>query len=90
MPSARPPRFGDSTSVADSRVARAVLLEADRLVVTAALSAAVFLFLLVAGVVWPFEMRDLLTETRAVQTLFNTLLSGTILLVSMWCRSTRS
>ncbi|ESP89578.1 hypothetical protein K933_03440 [Candidatus Halobonum tyrrellensis G22] len=62
---------------------RAVLLEADRLTVTAALSAAIFSFLLVAGVLWPFEMQDLLTETRAVQTLFNTLLSGTILLVSI-------
>ena len=83
MPSPRPTRFDVTNSVTDSRFVRAVLLEADRLVVTFALSGAVFLFLLVAGVLWPFEMQDLLTETRAVQTLFNTLLSGTILLVSI-------
>ena len=71
------------TRITDSRLARAVLIESDRLTVTAALSGIVFLVLLGVGIVWPFEMQDLLTETRAVQTLFNTLLSGTILLVSI-------
>ncbi|MWV64003.1 hypothetical protein GRS48_04080 [Halorubrum sp. JWXQ-INN 858] len=39
--------------------------------------------LLVVGTVWEFEVQRLVTETRAVQTLFNTLLGGIILFVSV-------
>lgn len=39
--------------------------------------------LLTVGTVWEFEMERLVTETRAVQTLFNTLLGGIILFVSV-------
>lgn len=59
------------------------LVKGNRLVVCAVLLAGVFLVLAIASVLRPFEVLDLLTETRAAQTLFNTLLSGTILLVSI-------
>lgn len=66
-----------------NRFARWFLVRGSRLTVTAVLLTTVFLSLIVVSTVWQFEFTDLLNETRAVQTLFNTLLSGTILLVSV-------
>lgn len=67
----------------ESGLKRWILLRGNRIHVTVALLAAVFLVLLVSSVTWSVGMRDLLTETDTIQTLFNTLLSGTILLVSI-------
>jgi hypothetical protein len=39
--------------------------------------------MLLLGTVWPFEMRMVLTETQAVQTVLDTFMSGIILLVSI-------
>jgi hypothetical protein len=47
------------------------------------LSVVILLLLLAVGTTWEFEMERLVTETRAVQTLFNTLLGGIILFVSV-------
>ena len=60
-----------------------LLLEGNRFAVIATLLLLVFTVNLVIGTLWTFEMRQLLTETSAVQTLLNTLLSGIILLVSI-------
>lgn len=60
-----------------------VLIGADRNLLTLLLEVAIFVVLVAAGTLRPFEMQTLLTETRGVQTLFNTLLSGIILLVSI-------
>ncbi|EMA70747.1 hypothetical protein C461_00622 [Halorubrum aidingense JCM 13560] len=60
-----------------------MLLEANRLAVTGALLTFVFVSFVLLGTVWTFEMQNLLTETSAVQTILNTLLSGMILLVSI-------
>jgi hypothetical protein len=62
---------------------RWILLDANRYAVTGALLTVTFLSMLTIGVVWPFEMRNLLTETQAVQTVLNTFMSGIILLVSI-------
>lgn len=62
---------------------RWVLLEGNRNAVTAALLSFVFASLMMVGSVWTFEMANLLTETPAIQTLLDTLLSGIILLVSI-------
>ncbi|WP_225334154.1 hypothetical protein [Halomicrobium urmianum] len=59
------------------------LLSGNRHAVTTTLFAVVFATILVVGTVWPFEMRQVLTETGSVQTILNTLLSGIILLVSI-------
>lgn len=67
----------------ESDVKRWILLRANRLLLSGSILLGVFAALLGTNVVWPFEMQSLLTETTAVQTLFNTLLSGTILLVSV-------
>ena len=62
---------------------RWILLDANRYAVTGALLTVTFLTILTIGVIWPFEMQSLLTETQAVQTVLNTFLSGIILLVSI-------
>ena len=64
-------------------IVRWVLLEANRNAVSGALLTVVFAILIAIGTVWTFEMQRLLTETPAVQTILNTLLSGIILLVSI-------
>lgn len=71
------------TSPQENRLKRWLLLDGDRRSVAAALLFGVFLSLIFLEIVWPLRMRELLTETTTVQTLFNTLLSGTILLVSI-------
>ena len=50
---------------------------------TLALVAAVFALMLVAGAARPFDMRNLVNETRTVEALLNTLLGGIVLLVSV-------
>lgn len=60
-----------------------VLLYGSRRLLALFISIAIMLSLLLVGTTWPFEMERLVTETRAVQTLFNTLLGGLILFVSV-------
>lgn len=67
----------------ENRVKRWLLFDGSRERVATALLAAVFATLLVLGGIWPIEYQELLSETTMVQTVFNTLLSGTILLVSI-------
>lgn len=62
---------------------RWLLLSGDRRTVTLLLCALILLALLVLGTVWDIEMETLVNETRAVQSLFNTLLGGIILFVSV-------
>lgn len=62
---------------------RWILLEGNRMAVTAALLTFVFGSLVAIGSLWTFEMASVLTETPAIQTILNTLLSGIILLVSI-------
>lgn len=62
---------------------RWTLLEGNRLAVTAALVTFMFSALMAIGRVWTFELRVVLTETPAVQSILSSLLSGIILLVSI-------
>lgn len=64
-------------------IVRWILLEANRNAVTVALLTFVFVSLVTVGSLWTFEMANILTETPAIQTILNTLLSGIILLVSI-------
>lgn len=59
------------------------LITGNRLVVASVLLATVFLALFAWGMFRPLETRRLLTETNTIQTLFTTMLSGIILLVSI-------
>ncbi|MCU4924955.1 hypothetical protein OB905_03005 [Halobacteria archaeon AArc-dxtr1] len=67
----------------ENRVTRWILFDGSRERVAAALLGFVFVALLAMGAVWPIEFQELVGETTVVQTVFNTLLSGTILLVSI-------
>lgn len=67
----------------ENRLKRWLLVSGDRRIVTLVLLFGVFLALTLAGKMWPLQMRDMLQETNTVQMLFNTLLSGIILLVSI-------
>lgn len=58
-------------------------LSGSRLYVMLLLLVLIFLALLAVGTLWELEMETLVTETRAVQTMFNTLLGGIILFVSV-------
>lgn len=62
---------------------RWVLLTAPRWHVLLAIMLVVYAGLIALGFVNPFDMRDLLNETNAAKTLFSSLLSGAILLVSV-------
>lgn len=62
---------------------RWVLLDGNRLAVSAALLTGVYIAFMLSGTVYTFELRRLLTETPAVQTILSSLLSGIILLVSI-------
>lgn len=62
---------------------RWILVEGNRIAVTAMLLSFVFVSLMSIGTFWTFEMQRLLVETPAVQTILNTLLGGIILLVSI-------
>lgn len=67
----------------ESRVKRWFLFDGDRKYVAGVLLLGVLVSLLLLGSILPIEYRDLLEETTMVQTVFNTLLSGVILLVSI-------
>ncbi len=67
----------------ENRVKRWILIEGQRWIVTGALLLAVFALLLTLSLLRPGPVLQLLTETNTVKTLFNTLLSGVILLVSI-------
>ncbi|APW99721.1 hypothetical protein CHINAEXTREME_18955 [Halobiforma lacisalsi AJ5] len=67
----------------ENRIKEWVLFDGNRERVATGLLAAVFVLLLVMGGLWPIEYQELLSETTMVQTMFDTLLSGTILLVSI-------
>ena len=67
----------------ENRIKRWILFDGDRERVAVSLLATVFALMIVMGGVWPIEYQELLAETTMVQTVFNTLLSGTILLVSI-------
>jgi len=67
----------------ENRIQRWFLIEGRRPVVTVALLGVVFAILLAGSLLRPDQLRTLLTETNTVKTLFNTLLSGVILLVSI-------
>ena len=75
--------FGGDPNGPATRLVRWVLLSGDRRVLTLVIEVIILLGLLTVGTVWQFEMERLVTETRAVQTLFNTLLGGIILFVSV-------
>lgn len=75
--------FPTPTAEGDFGIKRWVLLEANRMAVTGALLTFVFVSFILLGNIWTFEMQNLLTDTSAVQTVLNTLLSGMILLVSI-------
>jgi len=62
---------------------RWILLEANRLAATGMLLTLTFVSIMSIGTFWTIEMQRLLTETQAVQTILDTLLSGIILLVSI-------
>jgi hypothetical protein len=64
-------------------VSRWLLLSGNRHLVTLLLLGVVFATLVAGANVWPLKMRNLLNETNTLQMLFNTLLSGIILLVSV-------
>ncbi len=66
-----------------ARLIRWVLLYGDRRVLALVTTIIILSVQLIIGTVWEFEMERLVTETRAVQTLFNTLLGGIILFVSV-------
>ncbi|MFC6825805.1 hypothetical protein [Halopelagius fulvigenes] len=62
---------------------RWAFLTGSRRTLAVFLSASILLFLVAVGTTWEIEMETLVTETRAIQTLFNTLLGGIILFVSV-------
>ena len=67
----------------ENRAKKWFLLTGERLVVSAVLLFAVFIILLGFSVIRPLDMRNLLNEANTVRTLFSSLLSGAILLVSI-------
>ena len=71
------------TQPRENHVKQWFLLTGSRVMVTGVLLALVFLTLLGLATIRPLQLRTLLTETNAVKTLFSTLLSGAILLVSI-------
>lgn len=67
----------------ENRIKQWFLLRGDRWKVAVALMLGVLFALLLLTRVQSIELRNLLTNTNTIQTLFNTLLSGIILLVSI-------
>ena len=67
----------------ENRLTQWILFDGNRERVATALLATVFVALLALGGLWPIQYQELLAETTTVQTVFNTFLSGTILLVSI-------
>ena len=77
--SGRPIVFGSDESI----LHRWLLFYGDRAHVSAVVLVAVFLSLLILHQLRPVEYHRLLSETTVVQTVFNTILGGVILLVSI-------
>jgi hypothetical protein len=77
------PSIPDGSEGLRWQVTQWVLLNGSRRLLALALSVVILGFLLVAGTLWVLEMERLVVETRAVQTLFSTLLGGVILFVSV-------
>jgi hypothetical protein len=77
------PGDGEGPSSPFERLVHWLLLDGSRMRVTAVLLVFVLLTLLALSVVRPVDMYSLLNDTNTIQTLFNTLLSGMILLVSV-------
>lgn len=75
--------ISQATRSRESRLKRWFLFDGDRKHVTGGLLLGVYIALLLLAVLWPIEYRHLLTETTMIQTVFNTLLGGVILLVSI-------
>ena len=71
------------THPGENRIKQWFVLTGSRTAVTGILLALVFVSLLSLAIIRPLQLRDLLTETNAVKTLFSSLLSGAILLVSI-------
>ena len=71
------------THPGENRAKQWLLLTGPRILVAAVLLSLVFTSLLGLALIRPIEVRSLLTETNAVQSLFSALLSGAILLVSI-------
>ncbi|WP_135366502.1 hypothetical protein [Halosimplex halophilum] len=69
--------------IKSSRPVSWVLFTGSRPAVTAVLLAGVFAFLVVLALLRPVDIQQLLTDTNTLQTLFTTLLSGAILIVSI-------
>ena len=67
----------------ENRLKMWFLLTGRRMAVTAVILAAVFAIIIGASLLQPLNVRGLLNETNTVKTLFTTLLSGAILLVSI-------
>ena len=67
----------------ENRIARWMLFDGDREYVAGSLLGMVFFLMIVLGGLWPADYQELMAETTTVQTVFTTLLSGTILLVSI-------
>lgn len=67
----------------ESSLKRWFFFDGDRTHVTAGLLLGVFVSLLLLGVIWPIEYRRLLSETTMIESIFDTLLGGVILLVSI-------
>ncbi|WP_458187467.1 hypothetical protein [Haladaptatus sp. NG-WS-4] len=65
------------------RLSQWFLLRGARTSVSVFLLASVLVFMLTLSSIRPIDMRTLLSETNTVQSMFNTLLSGIILLVSI-------
>ena len=77
------PVTGFLHSVQRNRVVQWVIFRGERRLVTLALLAGVFAAFLVLALVRPVDMEQLLSETTTLRTLFATLLSGAILIVSV-------
>lgn len=67
----------------ESFLKRWFLFEGNRMHVAGLLLVSVFVVLLLLGAIWPVGYVNLIAETTEVQTIFNTLLGGVILLVSI-------
>lgn len=74
---------GAALTIRENRLKQWFLIEGNRFTVSGVVLLGVFIALLVASLVWPIEMTQLVAEGNATQRLFNALLGGTILLVSI-------
>lgn len=78
-----PGKFYTADRMREPAIKRWFLFSGDRKRVTIVLLVSVLVSVLGLGVIWPIEFEQLITEREVVQTIFNTLLGGVILLVSI-------